>query len=237
MKIMFRILVSFSFIIFLLSSSYSIGQDIIYKTDGTEIKSKILEIEEHTIKYKKFEQLDGPTRNISISDVFMIIYQDNTKEVFKKSNSSNISSDTLNVRVNQTLDLSNNKPNKDTTKYSTINFYRSTGIFGSLYKWFIIINGKPIWEIKNEYKITYRIFTEGKYSISVDCGSHQEWWCNEVEIDVKKGEEYFIKYTNDGITKVKNTKGKHLVQIMSYNLGKYEFDKIGKDKLSIIDQK
>lgn len=77
------------------------GQDIIYKNDGTEIKSSILEITTDVIKYKYFEQPDGPIRNILISDVFMIIYKDGTKEVFKGKQTSN---------VNQAVKITNNNP-------------------------------------------------------------------------------------------------------------------------------
>lgn len=56
------------------------AQDIIVKNDKTEIKAKIEEITETTIKYKKFEMLDGPIYNISVSDVFMIMYKNGTKE-------------------------------------------------------------------------------------------------------------------------------------------------------------
>jgi uncharacterized protein (TIGR02145 family) len=59
------------------------SQDIIYKNDGGEIQSSVIEITSDVIKYKNFNQLDGPVRNISISDVFMVIYKDGTKEVFK----------------------------------------------------------------------------------------------------------------------------------------------------------
>jgi hypothetical protein len=59
------------------------SQDIIYKTDGTEIKAVVTEITSDIVKYKIFTQQDGPVRNIFIRDVFMIIYKDGTKEVFK----------------------------------------------------------------------------------------------------------------------------------------------------------
>lgn len=58
-------------------------QDLIYKTDGNEIVAKVIEITNEVIKYRNFEQLDGPIRNIFKTDIFMIIYQDGTKEVFK----------------------------------------------------------------------------------------------------------------------------------------------------------
>ncbi|MFO8066569.1 MAG: hypothetical protein R6U11_03205 [Bacteroidales bacterium] len=66
----------------LLSLSYSSAQDIIIKTDGNEIQSKVVEITGETIKYKEFEYLDGPIKNINISQVFMIIYENGRRETF-----------------------------------------------------------------------------------------------------------------------------------------------------------
>jgi len=56
------------------------AQDIIIKTDKTEIKSKVLEITDDAIKYKKFEALDGPTYSVKKAAVFMILYKNGTKE-------------------------------------------------------------------------------------------------------------------------------------------------------------
>lgn len=58
------------------------AQDIIIITDGNEIKSKVIEITSKTIKYKKFDYLDGPIRNINISNVFMVIYENGEREKF-----------------------------------------------------------------------------------------------------------------------------------------------------------
>jgi len=62
--------------------STTLCQDIIIKNDKTEIRSKVIEIQEEFIKYYLFESLDGPIRNVRISDVFMIIYADGTRETF-----------------------------------------------------------------------------------------------------------------------------------------------------------
>lgn len=78
-----------TFIVVLIFCSIFVNaQDIIYKNNGTEIKVKIIELTTETVKYKNFEQLQGPIRNILLSDVFMIIYKDGTKEVIKKSAST-----------------------------------------------------------------------------------------------------------------------------------------------------
>lgn len=74
---------------FLFGNILVFSQDIIYLKDGTEIKSKILELTNEFVKYKRFEQLEGPTRNLRISEVFMVIYEDGTREVFKEENLSN----------------------------------------------------------------------------------------------------------------------------------------------------
>lgn len=63
----------------------SSAQDVIYKNDGTEIKAKIIELTTETIKYKNFDQREGPIRNLLFSEVYMIIYEDGTREVIKKN--------------------------------------------------------------------------------------------------------------------------------------------------------
>ncbi len=58
--------------------------DIIFKSDGTEIKAIVIEITADKVKYKKYNQPDGPIRNISKSNLLLIKYKDGTKEVFNK---------------------------------------------------------------------------------------------------------------------------------------------------------
>jgi len=60
------------------------SQEAIIKKDGSEIKAKVIEITDQQIKYKDFDFQSGPTRNINISEVFMIIYENGQKEVFNK---------------------------------------------------------------------------------------------------------------------------------------------------------
>lgn len=56
--------------------------DIIVTKQGDEIEAKVEEITSTTIKYRKTDQIDGPLRNVPISEVFMIKYADGTKELF-----------------------------------------------------------------------------------------------------------------------------------------------------------
>ena len=61
-----------------------LSQDVIVKRDGEKIQAKVIEITSSTIKYKKFEQDDGPVRNIKISEVSEIIYDNGDWEKFKQ---------------------------------------------------------------------------------------------------------------------------------------------------------
>jgi hypothetical protein len=60
------------------------AQDVILKKDGSEIPAKVIEITDQQVKYKDFNFQDGPTRNLNISEVFMITYENGQKEVFNK---------------------------------------------------------------------------------------------------------------------------------------------------------
>ncbi len=58
------------------------AQDIITLKTGEDIKSKIMEIGLSDVKYKKFENLSGPTYTMNKSDIFMIKYENGSKDVF-----------------------------------------------------------------------------------------------------------------------------------------------------------
>ena len=68
----------------LINNTYS--QDIIVKKNGEEIKVKTIEISNDNIKYKDFNNQDGPIRNIYTNNVFMVKYENGTKDVFIRDN-------------------------------------------------------------------------------------------------------------------------------------------------------
>ena len=61
------------------------AQDVILKKDGSKIDAKVIEITSTTIKYRSWSQQDGPVRNIEISEVKEIIYDDGTWEKFDEN--------------------------------------------------------------------------------------------------------------------------------------------------------
>jgi hypothetical protein len=57
------------------------AQDVITLRNGNEIKAKVTEITSSEIKYKRFENLEGPTVVMEKSEVFVINYENGTREV------------------------------------------------------------------------------------------------------------------------------------------------------------
>lgn len=60
-------------------NSYS--QDVIIKVVGDSIKAKVLEISSTEIKYKKFDNLNGPTYSALKSEIYMIRYENGSRDV------------------------------------------------------------------------------------------------------------------------------------------------------------
>jgi len=66
-----------------LSFSYSLcAQDLLFKKNGDTLKVKVLSIEPEIVAYKRYENLYGPNYLINKSEVYMIQYQNGTKDVF-----------------------------------------------------------------------------------------------------------------------------------------------------------
>jgi hypothetical protein len=73
------------FLLFFSFGIVSFGQDVIIKTNGEEIQAKVLEISTSEIKYKRFDNPEGPNYIIEKSKVFMIKYENGNKDVFNNS--------------------------------------------------------------------------------------------------------------------------------------------------------
>lgn len=71
--------------IIILISTFCYSQDIIELNNGGEIKAKVSEISTKEVKYKKFNNLDGPTYTINIDEIVMIRYENGVKDVFTKT--------------------------------------------------------------------------------------------------------------------------------------------------------
>ncbi|GAB3050410.1 hypothetical protein [Spirosoma pulveris] len=74
----------FLFILLLLCTMAN-AQDMILKTDQTEVSAKVIEITPEEVKFKYFNRLDGPTYSLKKAEVFVIIYKDGTREKFSSA--------------------------------------------------------------------------------------------------------------------------------------------------------
>ena len=70
------------FALLLVTSYFSVNaQDLITLRNGDQITAKVTEITLTEIKYKRFDNLEGPTITIPRSSVFLINYENGTREV------------------------------------------------------------------------------------------------------------------------------------------------------------
>jgi hypothetical protein len=62
------------------------AQDVIVKKNGEEILAKVEDVSSTVIKYKKTSNLSGPLYTIQKSEVFMIKYENGSRDVFGSNN-------------------------------------------------------------------------------------------------------------------------------------------------------
>lgn len=73
------------FLLMLACSTCTYAQDVIVKKDGSTIPSKVLEIGQDDIIYKRYDQPNGPTYSIKKSEIQSINYQNGAKDTFSPS--------------------------------------------------------------------------------------------------------------------------------------------------------
>lgn len=69
------------------------AQDFIVLKTGTEVKTKVIEVTPTEIKYRLFENLDGPLITINKSDAILIRYSNGTNEIINTTIPSLISTE------------------------------------------------------------------------------------------------------------------------------------------------
>ena len=79
MKILLLLLIAIS------AATTGFAQDIIVKKTGEEIQAKVQELTPEAIKYRRFDYLDGPVYSIWKREVFMIRYENGTKDLINPS--------------------------------------------------------------------------------------------------------------------------------------------------------
>ena len=80
-------------------TSIAFAQDNILLKNGDEIVAKIFEVGESNIKYKKFNNQDGPIYTKSKDEIFYIKYSNGEKEMFTNNVNNKSSSNTVDKKV------------------------------------------------------------------------------------------------------------------------------------------
>jgi len=151
-----------------------LSQDILVLKNGDEVKAKIVEIGTEEIKYKKFSMLDGPDFVCSKGDVFMIKFENGTKEVFG---------------VTEAVLDDQSSPGED--EFATLYFIRPKRMSASRPEIIIgtVVPDEVILKLKNGrwhrleyYNIGKVDFATGIYAINPEFFSY----------DIKAGETYYF---------------------------------------------
>ena len=148
----------------------SFGQDIITKKNGDEIKAKVSEIGPTEIKYKQFDDHEGPTIAIPKTDVFMIKYENGTKDVF-----------------------TDNQVGKSENGNSTVYFMRSTGFTGSANAFTTFIDDSLVCRLNNK-RFSLHTIKPGDHKFTVQfAGKKSKAGAEPIRIKTESGKTYYIQ--------------------------------------------
>lgn len=104
--------------LFILLSFVSLNvsaQDVIVKKDGSTILSKVLEVNQKDIRYKKYSNQNGPTYTIDKSEIMTVNYENGEKDDFRTSDNKDVKNDEYNER-NSSQRLIEKKPSENNAK-------------------------------------------------------------------------------------------------------------------------
>jgi len=188
----------------LFQTNHSFSQDIIYKTDGSEMKVKVLEIGNTVVKYRNFDQPGGPLRNIDKNDLFMIIYEDGTREKFPLSDSrghvvtNEVTNDIKQTKISQSI--SHNQEQSDYIEMKIMKA-KALGNTGSILMWgglgFAVLGLLMIPIIPdNDYGVYMTVFGTTAMLIGIPltifAGSKEQYWKNQ-KVDLVLGTGFLNK--------------------------------------------
>lgn len=154
-------------------SGYS--QDTIKLKNGSVLPSKVLEITTTEIKYKRFDNLEGPVYTMLKNEVKSIKYKNGTIEIMSEATTAN--------------DSIGNP--------STIYFLRKSGYSGSMVGYEIFIDENSICKLNNSKFIT-RELPPGTHNFSVQFyGKTSKTKAEKLEINCEAGQTYYIQVTQN----------------------------------------
>lgn len=126
------------FLMLIVSVLTASAQDVIVKKDGSTILSKVLEIGSTEVKYKKWNNLNGPIYTIFKSEIQVINYHNGLKETFTNARQPQREFDYNNYASQMANSMAaNNKLQKEKLYASA----KSWNTVGSVLYWVCFIGG------------------------------------------------------------------------------------------------
>jgi hypothetical protein len=190
------------------------AQDVITLKNGNEIKAKVAEISDTEIKYKRFDNLDGPTIVIAKNEVFIIKYENGTREVI---NAIEAEKPTVELPI-ANKEVSGASTGND---YVLLHIYRKGSMIGAAVSYSVHLDDDPICRVTNKWKETIKIDREGLITLWARTEVKKE-----VSIDAQFGGEYYIRcsVTMGGMV------GRPHLELVDEATGKKEFNAIKEPK-------
>jgi len=146
------------------------AQDLIIKKNGDEISAKIQEVGVTEIKYKKADNPDGPLFSMMKTDVFMIKFENGTKEVIN-------SQVTTNTPTNTQVTTTVTPAQPATPQKVTVIIYRKNSFSGVAVTYDVYANEKYLTKVSNntyfatqldEGVVTFSAQTEQKITQTIN---------------------------------------------------------------------
>ena len=127
------------FVVLLSSTLSASAQDVIVKKDGSTILSKVIEIGTTEVKYKKWNNQNGPNYTISKSEVQAINYENGEKETFSEVEASKPQQFNYNDYSSQMAEsmAANNRLQKERLLASA----KSWRVVGNVWYWVSFLGG------------------------------------------------------------------------------------------------
>ena len=101
------------------------AQDIITMKNGVDVKAKVLEVLPNEIKYKQFENQDGPTFTVRKADILMVTYENGQRDMMKKNGGDSLSADDGKIWASDPDQIRNGMKYKELKNYYNANDYYS----------------------------------------------------------------------------------------------------------------
>lgn len=181
-------------------------QDVITKTNGDDILAVVTEVLPNAVKYKKYDNPEGPLYTLKKSEIFMITYENGSKDIFTAQGSDVIEG------------------------VATIYFYRPKKFANGKTK-IIVGTAEPdevVVALKNGrwFKMDYehlgeRLFVAGVFSINKEV----------YKLDVKSNETYYVKCT----VLTKGLKVMAELEFVDQETAQMEMDALKEQEDSLVD--